>query len=44
MDSVTLYMLIVFSTVLALAVVILLLGLAQTEDDEAADGHDIPAE
>jgi hypothetical protein len=43
MDGVTLYMIIVFSAVLAIAVVILLLGLAQ-KDDEAGDGHDVPAE
>ncbi len=44
MDGVTIYMVVVFSGVLALAGVILILGLRQKWEDEAAERHDIAAE
>ncbi len=44
MDSVTLYMVVVFSTLLAVGGVILYLGLRQKREDEAAERHDIAAE
>lgn len=42
MDSVTLYMLITFSTVLALGIVVLVLGLRQKDD--SAERPDVAAE
>ncbi len=38
------YMNVVFGGVLAIALVVLFLGLRQKREDEAADGHDIAAE
>ncbi len=43
MDSATLYMLITFSTVLALGIVVLVLGLRQKPDD-SAERPDVAAE
>ena len=44
MDSVILYMNVVFGGFLALGLVILYLWLRQKREDEAADAHDISAE
>lgn len=44
MDDVTLYMIVVFSGVLALATIVLILGLRQKHEDEAGERHDVPAE
>ncbi len=43
MDSVTLYMVITFSTVLALGIVVLVLGLRQKSDD-SSERPDVAAE
>jgi len=43
MDDVTLYMILVFGTVLLFGVTVLILGLRQKDEDDS-EGHDVPAE
>ncbi len=44
MDSVIVYMNVVFGGVLVIALVILYLGMRQKREDEAAERHDVAAE